>query len=438
MNNKSKSFWQNIVVLLKSKTSQSMVWMAGADLIKSACGFFAFIILARGFAKDQIGILYTLLGILMTAGQISDLGINISLVNLSAQASSLQKKNNFYIASLQLKLLLAVLIVIVGLLASPYISERLFHNRDYILYIHLMFWGSAAVVLGGHFQALLQIEGKFKEFAIIKTAANIAKLIIIACVLFLEKMDLFVAVIAYISVPVISCVANYFWSEKDYIKDIFKKSTEYKNLISFSVWIVLSQLANTLLSQVDIFMLSSMTSAEEVARYAAGQRLPVIYPVLITAMVSVLMPKVSSMQSKEQVDFYIRKSLMVTPFLCFGALLVTMFSEKPIVWLLREEYRNAVVIFQIISIHYCLSFIFAPLSLVFYQMGKVKLLAMINLVQLLVSTVGNYFLIPIYQSEGAAIMNLVVRLPVFLFTYFYLKKAGYLQFKKTSNKKASA
>lgn len=428
-----KNYWNSIKPIVFSKASQNMVWLTASDLVKSLSGFLSFVILARALSQDEIGYIYALLGILMTSGQITDLGINMSLINLASKSKNSIEKTQVFLSSIQLKFLLSFFMVILGLILAPEISQNLFHNKEQTLNVNLMIIGSATQVLAGHFQSILQINSQFKLFSFIKAISNLAKLSFIMGLFFINKLNILFAVIAFNLVPFVSLVLNFIFSEKEYLKHFFKNSNRYKELISFSAWITLSQISNTLLSQVDIFMLSSMANPQEVARFAAGQRLPIFYPLIITAMVSVLMPKVSSMKSKDEVIFYIKKTLKVTPILALIFGLLPFFSEKPIVFLLGEKYQNAVIIFQIISIHYCLSFIFTPLSLVYYQMGKVKTLAYLNIFQLVVSCILNYFLIPIYYSEGAAITNLVIRLVAFVFFAIQLTNWGYLTFRIQRN-----
>jgi O-antigen/teichoic acid export membrane protein len=184
---------------------------------------------------------------------------------------------------------------------------------------------------------------------------------------------------------------------------------EFGRLFDFSKWVFFSTVAVACIAHLDIFMLRSMAPEEEVARFLGGQRLASVLPLLIGSMVTILLPKVSSMRSREEVRFFTRKALMVSPLLFLLILSFSFAAPWVIPLALGAKYQTSVGIFQAYCWVYAIDAVVTLSSLFVYNLSLVHWFAVLNVMQLTLNYALNLKLIPAYGGMGVCLSAGLIR-----------------------------
>ena len=195
-------------------------------------------------------------------------------------------------------------------------------------------------------------------------------------------------------------------------------------LLLFSTGII-----GILYSKIDITMLGMMSSQESVGFYSNGQSILNTVLQLLTATTAVFLPRLSTLfaSNPKKITELIEKGLKVL-----------LFTGIPLmIGLILVSYDGVVVLFgDSFSPSACVVVLLSPLLLIkgvgdlmCYQVllaaGKEKFFLFTGVFALLANVVLNYFFIPLYYQNGAAVASvvseLIVNTPLFFLSLRYIK-----------------
>lgn len=419
--------------LARSGTVKSMSILVSGNLFVSALGFVFSVLVLRNLDEQGIGLLYPLIGIMMIVDQFADLGLSTSYVKIASShyktdlARALRVSNVVFKA----KFCLGVIVPSIGMLFAPLISEKLFKSTEHAGWVRWVLAACLFSVMGSFFQAYLQVRSRFKQLSMVRILPNLGKLSLLVA-LYLSGNFFFTPVLAaFLLIPLGSALLGASFAGTEFLRTKSNFKTDFPEVYHFSKWVFLSTISVAIIGQIDVFMLSSMTSPEELSRYLGGHRLAAILPVFTSSLVTVLLPKVSSYATKAELNYYFRKSFLVTPFLAVAVLLATYFADPVIPWILGAKYHDSISVFQILCVQFSLSVILTPVSLIIYSLNKAHIFTAMNIIQLVIGIVGNYILIPRYGAVGAAISGLILRLFAVVVVFGVCAKEGVMSTKSS-------
>jgi PST family polysaccharide transporter len=181
-------------------------------------------------------------------------------------------------------------------------------------------------------------------------------------------------------------------------------------LLKQSKWLIFSGVAAVIYLKIDQVMLTEMVSAKENGIYSVASRLSEVWYFFPTALVASFFPSLLNAKKLNN-DIYQHKLQRLCDFLLLGAViiagLITFVADDLIIFLYGSEYAAAGII---LTIH-----IWASLF-VFMRSLLSKWLLAENLVVFSLITHGigavvnvclNYWLIPLYQGQGAAVATVI-------------------------------
>lgn len=206
-----------------------------------------------------------------------------------------------------------------------------------------------------------------------------------------------------------------------YVDLDFRKTQKYDLAIHLMpiVTLFLYNATTVIYTSLDQVMLGFMTSNESVGYYAAAVKVKGILVSLITALGSVMLPKMSYIlknQGSEDFERLIRKSFEVILFSSIPIVAYFLVMSKEIILILAgEDYLPAVPILQFLLP----SIIFIGLgSVTAWQMliplGKERYTVIGAIVGALINVAINFVLIPNVAGVGAALATTIAELAVFL------------------------
>ena len=161
---------------------------------------------------------------------------------------------------------------------------------------------------------------------------------------------------------------------------------------------------------VEVFLLKNLRGSEETAIFAGARRLGSLLPLLTAGLTTVMLPRASSLQTREECVAYIRKALKISVPLavvvCGGLALGASFVV-PLLW--GKSYDPSIVPLRWMCLAYALSFIATPLSYVLFPLKRPGTLVIINGLTLALSIGLGIYMVNNYGALGAAWSMLIVR-----------------------------
>lgn len=176
-----------------------------------------------------------------------------------------------------------------------------------------------------------------------------------------------------------------------------------KKLLLFNLWVFAASIFAILSDRLEIFFLNEFHPPEIVADYGTALQLFSGFVIILSTFSSIIYPKLSRLY--DTIDF--------RPFLIkavgLGGLVALLLSPgfflgEPILTLLfGAKYVNSIPIFKILYPNFLLQLVFAPLGMALFAMGQPRLLAGLAGLRLFFGCIFDFWIIPHWGGEGAAI-----------------------------------
>lgn len=421
--------------LLLSKTMKSVSVLLSANILNAVLGFVSSVVVLRFVDKESIAVVYPLVSILLIVSQFGDLGLSNSFIKYGSKFYSVDrfKSLKFFSASLRLKGAIGLIVTILSFPFVKYIADSTFHNQNFNTLIQWTLVVSALQIFSSYSLSAMQIEGKFRELSFLKVFPSFLKMLLLLVLVYSHKASLELVFIAFMLPSVLTFALAFFLSDHAEILKIKAEKSEYLNLLHMSKWLALSAFANALLGQLDVLMIRSMGGVDEFGKLAGGQKLAGVFPVLTVSAVTILLPKVSGMNTKKELNYFVRKSLKVLIPLAMLFLLFLPLSYWAIPFVLGGEYKSSISVFNILMLANVIGMIVTPISLVLYNQDRERSLAIMNVTQLIINLIGNYLFIPLGGADGASWVTVLSKIFAATIVFYELWRSGVLNYQENKN-----
>lgn len=218
---------------------------------------------------------------------------------------------------------------------------------------------------------------------------------------------------------------KYFLPGGSILKPLRKTSTHTINIIRYNIPALLMAFGAVLLVEVDTIMLSSMKGDIETGIYSTAKQLVKYLPHISLAISMGTIPAFAKLtehnRAKIKKQFLNVFGINLGVFLLLG-IGILILSPILIPLFFDEKYLSSVLVAQLL-IPYLIFYggISITNSLLNYW-GKLKLVAYIQSVTILINFALNYWLIPNYGANGAAVATSLSMLPSYLISLFLVFK----------------
>lgn len=398
--------------LLLSKTTKSFSIVVVANALVTIIGFISSVLVLRSQSPELIATIYPLVGLYLFLDGVSDFGTSVSYVRNSAMDYSSSKTEfiNTTNATIQVRIVINSIIVFSAILFSNTISIKLFNNPKYSNWIIATAICSWFYSIANFMQSILQVKAEFTRIAMARIYPNLVKAGILLFLVIFKKQDLHLLFIAFMISPLLSAIILLPKIDKEVFRATKQDREIFIRLFNFSKWIFISGIAVSCIGQIDIFMLRSMSSEQSIADYLGGQRLASALPILISSMVTILLPKISSYKNHDALRFYFKKAILVSPFIFAFIASISLIAPYAIPLTLGNKYNASIPIFQAYCWVYAIDTLITLPSLVFFNLNLINWFSSLNVVQLFCNYGLNLLLIPKYGALGVCISAGAVRL----------------------------
>ncbi len=184
-----------------------------------------------------------------------------------------------------------------------------------------------------------------------------------------------------------------------------------RSLLWFSGWAMVSVVAVSIHSRLDVLMLGWMRGPEAAGIYAAAFGLAVSLELFAGALLTVFLPKIASATGAEFDLLCRRYRVTVVPILLAASGVVVPLAHHVMLLAYGPRYGGSAVVFQVLVAGLMLPHFVMPQVLKIW-VHRPRVGALLDLVALPAIFVGNLLWIPAYGPLGAALNVLVVRVAI--------------------------
>lgn len=417
---------------LKNKTVKDSALTLTGNLIAQILSLVVVVIVSRFLSVTEYGIYSILNNISSFVQDMADMGMNGAITKFVAEfraKKEFDKEKQVIYYSIRRKLFNLVIVFIVLVLFAKPIAAYWLHDSSKYHYIYLIILTCAFSLLVSALRAVLQGRLEFKRYFISVVIWNAVWACTIVIMVLINKLTVASSIIA----GIISGIVNLFLCinlvELDCKKVIYTKKIDTaikKKFNNFGNWMLLWALFAILQSKLDVFMLASFTTTEQVSYYDIASK--VVKPILmvISAYAQVLNPQFASISETGLKD----KIRTVAKFvgLVSGLIIIAIIAVRPAIKIIfGNKYDNSILPAQMLLFAIIFYIWTVPFNSALYALNKPYVFTLAALIGLIVTAVGDFLLLGKYGVIGAAstyIAAQIVGLIVAGGAYFITVKKG--------------
>ncbi len=400
-----------------SKVIKNWSYLLLSDVIQQVIGFVVVILLARKLSPEGYGLFNVIISIATIFSVVAHLGMS----NVVIRELSLKPETT---AAFIKKIILPFRI---GSFALALISFLVYNSINvstddaWLIYVvliilNLSLWNFSESVAFGHevtkYSSILNISVSVIWLASILIIPE--KLLFIKTVLIIYCILHFVKGASYI----VLILKNFYLPEK------FKRQTstisyrEFLKMVLPYTWLLL---IFTLSSQLPLQFLNSNANLKEVGFYAVGFKLMVPISIAVGTAFKAIFPSLTRLFAKDKLEFQRRIKFCFSTIIISGTFVSIAGSLTSNYWLpivFGEEYRSAVLVFNVLIWFSVLSMLDSLLSNGLSSGYKESVLAIIATIDIIILLPLIYYS-SFYGAWGVAFMKLIAGI-LFLSYHLYI------------------
>ena len=387
---------------------------------------------ARFIGPAKFELLTVSVATLTLIGDTVDFGTNTGIVRFvsSHLVSNRDKALRFLKLSLEVKIAVWVAVLLVGIILSPFIADKIFNKNELMLPLRLVMIGVGGALLFSFATSSLQAFQKYFTWSFVNIFTNLLRLLFILLLLFYQQLNLTSGLLTYILLPFLGFSLCLLFIPS---KEIFRVQEEFgvaKQFFKFNFWVAAFTLVAAISSRLDTFLTARLLSPTELGIYSAANQLVQVVPQLVGALGVVAAPKFASFVNIVDMIKYFKKfQVMVIGLAILGSLVILVASFIiPLIY--GGQYKDAASPFIILFLAMLVFLISVPVhNSIIYYFGKPQVFMWVSIGHLLIIGLLGYLLILNYGVVGAAtsvligtIFNFLVPLGWFFYKLKLLKQ----------------
>jgi O-antigen/teichoic acid export membrane protein len=161
-----------------------------------------------------------------------------------------------------------------------------------------------------------------------------------------------------------------------------------------------------IIQRLDIWLLGIFVTRDEIGIYNAAARFTLPLVMLLGATTAALWPRASATKTPDEVRALLIKTLRLTIPAAFAALIYAALVPRLAPALFGPSYAGSILLGQMLSLRYVLAILSAPLGVIGYSLGLVRVYWLINLLQLATVLAINLVLLPRLGPVASAVAYL--------------------------------
>jgi len=410
-------------------------------LILSKILTYGWRIVASGVGVEEYGIMSIVLVIIGFVIPLSALGLSSAVeryVSYFIGKNDRVGVKSTIINSIKYSLITSIIIAILLFLSSGYISESIFKILELKPILILFSICMPLLVIDNLLLPLFRVYNQLKYTVIIKNILESFLKLILTFIFVYLGYGLFGIVFAYLFSICISAILVFYYSKK-HCFNFMDKSINTKNniseLLKYSLPLIFGSFAALILSSTDILMVGYFKGAAQTGIYNVAYPTANLLIIVSSALLAVFLPIITKMFAKKDFDgiknayIFVTKWIFILTFFMF--LILFTYSDNIILLFFGKEYVAGSFVLKILASYVLLNSILTASVQILQMYKKTKIIMNILIMSAFLNFMLNYYLIPIYNINGAALATLIsATLALILYQYFATKYSKMFPFSK--------
>ena len=385
-------------------------------------GFLSFVLLARTLSPAEFGTVAPMVSIL----DLSQIFMDMVIGGGTLLTAGRYLKSDPNRAAMTFKLALAMRVAVAGAvlaagwICAGWLSSLLFADHSRIWELRWSFLGVLGVAIYTACVSVLQARQQFVRLSLTLLYKNTLRLAAIAALAGLGALSVSSAIYAIAGAILVAAVVSALTTDIGFLRIPGFDRALLRDLIRSNKWMLLLLLVLVLGARMDVFMLTSLSNAEEVGRYAAAFQLSGVVAILSQSLITTLFPEVATYTERAQLRRYVSRYLKLAPLALLPVALLILAGPWVVELLLGNKYAGAIPVFRVLLILSFLTMLSNPLLMAMFPLGKVHALALMNLGQTVARIGLNLAFMPTFGAIGAALVDLGTKIALVLVAVAYL------------------
>lgn len=400
---------------------KNMSWLLISQIIASICGFIWTILMARYLGVNNYGILgfaTSLTGILAIT---VDLGISSHIVrHISTNYDSAPKYLGNAIPLKSIFAIGAFLLILMILIIMK--SDELTITVTLLFAIEMII-NSFKSLLNGSFQAFE--EGKYQGIGNIITNLLLFSFILLSI---FTDLGIIGITISYILANLIALIYEYYVLKKHIVKPKFEFDKQFcKNITLVSLPFAIAAIFYNIYYSIDMVMLNNLVGSYPTGIYNATYKLISVLTLFYSIYGAVIFPVMSKFfkTDKELLLISLEKSIKYLLLIMIPLATATMFYSSDIIYLIYGHgYDEATSPLSILIWTVGLIFVNGACGTYLNAYHKEVTVTKINGIAATFNIVLNFFMIPHFSYNGAAITTVLSDILIIFLQSYIIYKLG--------------
>jgi O-antigen/teichoic acid export membrane protein len=394
--------------------------------------FVTSVLLARGLGPAGVGKYALILSVSGVAATLSDLGIGQTAIRFASRAASLGDTVAQMAVlrwAFRLRLLFSVIVTGLLFLFSPDLA-LLWKSPDLSPLIRIGLIGGIFTALASipsiYFQSMKQF-GRSATITVAQTLIALIGIILLAGLQLWSVENVVIvglvasavgAMVFLLSIPRLALIGRnpLPQSIREGLRKIWRNPLTGVGAAplqaddtptTFARFNLASTLIVLVILRLDVWLMGVYLDKSEVGIYNIATRFTTPMAILLTAIGGALWPRASSQLSLGEIRALLVKTFRFCGILAILSALYALFVPILAPLLFGKAYEGARLLGQVLCLRYAFAILIAPIGVIGYSLGMVRIYWMINLVQLAAVLLINILFLPLYGPLASAIALLV-------------------------------
>lgn len=405
-----------LIVFQVSPLVKNIGKVYGGDILSKASAVGTLLLLVRELSVGEFAFYIAFSTIRSLTPALACGGINMALIRFSAEYMSKESEKpvKLYFLAFIFEVVLFALFSVSLLFISAKISSILFGGAEYVAPFRYGLLAGVGFLLVEAGRSVYQAEERFNLYVLSLWIRQALIFLFVVSLSLTKKLSFSntALAISIVDLMVGATVAYDVLREarpRDAFAFMHRELGLVKDFFSSTKWLIGYLFALATLSRLNVFMLSHLSTEEELANYGVAYRYYSLVLLLLGSIHAVLRPKFSrvEMQDVERQRSFTLRWLRYTIWLFFPLAIADLIGKPVFTWLNGGQYEKAFYVFVVFSVGIWFSLMFSPLSNVLMSRKKFRFLFFLALVGLAANFTSNYLAIPLWGGYGAALVTVL-------------------------------
>lgn len=410
-----------------STTKNSALVLLG-NIISQITGFFVIVIIGRGLSVSDYGIYSVLNNISSFVTDLADMGMNGATTRFVAEYHSKEDydlESALILYSMRRKILNIVIVFTILVIGARPIAKYMLHDEIHYKWVYLVIVTCAVSLMIGAFRAILQGRQSFSRYFISMALWNIVWWLGIFIINYLGMLDVTTSLFAGVLSGIINLLLCLRFVDYHQIKKTKSIPDEIrKKFNEFGFWMALWALCAILQSRMDIFLLASLTTTEQVSYYDIAIKLTKPVLMVASAYSQVLNPQFASLNTQAEVSSRIKRLIKYVSLISLFIVACIIIVEPVVFVVFGHKYDSSIIPSRLLLFADGFFVWTIPYNSALYAMNKPFIFTIAAFAGLIVTVIGDLLLLGKYGAIGAAvtfILAQIIGLVVAIVSYNIIK-----------------